>query len=137
MHPSEIPANRSSARPAPENGGPHRPSLLDVDFDRAPFTVAWEITRACGLACVHCRAVAQPRRDPRELSTEEGMALIDAVAGMGTPVLVVTGGDPLMRPDCFDFITAARARGLQVGFSPSATGRQPKSEARDRKKTAC
>lgn len=100
-----------------------RPSLLDVDFARAPFTVAWEITRACALACVHCRAEAQPRRDPCELTTDEGLRLIDDVAAMGAPVLVVTGGDPLMRPDCFEFIARARARGLQVGFSPSATGR--------------
>jgi radical SAM protein len=110
-----------SARGAVPSGRP--PSLLDVDFARAPFTVAWEITRACALACLHCRAEAQPRRDPRELTTDEGLRLIDEVAAMGTPVLVITGGDPLMRPDCFDFIAYARARGLQVGFSPSATGR--------------
>ncbi len=96
---------------------------MDLDFGRAPFTLAWEITRACALACVHCRAEAQPRRDPRELTSAEGSGLIDAVAAMGTPVLVVTGGDPLMRPDCFELIAHARERGLQVGFSPSATGR--------------
>jgi len=112
-----------SPRPAPQRSAARPPALLDVDFTRAPFTVAWEITRACALACLHCRAEAQPRRDPRELTTAEGLRLIDEVAAMGTPVLVITGGDPLMRPDCFDFIAHARARGLQVGFSPSATGR--------------
>jgi radical SAM protein len=99
------------------------PNLLDVDFAKSPFTLAWEITRACGLACIHCRAVTQPRRDPAELTTAEGLDLVDQVAEMGTKVFVVTGGDPLMRPDCFDFIRRARERGMQVGFSPSATGR--------------
>lgn len=112
-----------SPRPARQRSAARPPALLDVDFTRAPFTVAWEITRACALACLHCRAEAQPRRDPRELTTDEGLRLIDEVAAMGTPVLVITGGDPLMRPDCFEFIAHARARGLQVGFSPSATGR--------------
>jgi radical SAM protein len=100
-----------------------RPSLLDVDFAKSPFTLAWEITRACGLACVHCRAEAQPRRDPAELTTEEGLDLLDQAADMGTKVMVITGGDPLMRPDCFDFIARARERNMQVGFSPSATGK--------------
>lgn len=122
-----------SPRPARQRSAARPPALLDVDFTRAPFTVAWEITRACALACLHCRAEAQPRRDPRELTTDEGLRLIDEVAAMGTPVLVITGGDPLMRPDCFEFIAHARARGLQVGFSPSATGRL----TRDALRRAC
>lgn len=99
------------------------PPGFAVDYEAAPFTVAWEITRACALACFHCRADAQPRRDPAELTTAQGLALIDQVADMGTIVLVVTGGDPLMRDDCFDLISHAALRGLRVGFSPSATGR--------------
>lgn len=91
--------------------------------ESAPFTVAWEITRACALACVHCRADAQVRRHPAELSTAEGLALVDEAAGMGTVVFVFTGGDPLMRDDCFALISHARDREMQVGFSPSATGR--------------
>jgi len=101
--------------------------MLDVDFAKSPFTLAWEITRACGLACVHCRAAAQPRRDPAELTTAEGLDLVDQAADIGTKVMVITGGDPLMRPDCFDFIARARERNLQVGFSPSATGKLTKA----------
>ena len=97
------------------------PALADVDFDRAPFTLAWEITQACALACVHCRASAQPRRHPRELTTREGLALIDGIAEMGNPILVVTGGDPLMRRDVFDLIRYSAERGLRVSLSPSAT----------------
>ena len=97
------------------------PALTDIDFDLAPFTIAWEITQACALACVHCRASAQPRRDPRELTTEEGFSLIDQIAELGNPILVITGGDPLMRRDVFDLIRRATDRGLRVSFSPSAT----------------
>jgi AdoMet-dependent heme synthase len=97
------------------------PALADVDFDLSPFTIAWEITRACALACLHCRASAQPRRDPLELTTAESLKLIDQIAEMGNPVLVITGGDPLMRRDVFELIRHSTARGLRVSFSPSAT----------------
>src|SRR3970040_2308198 len=85
-------AMSESARPA--IGA--RPPFLDVDFSKSPFTLAWEITRACGLACIHGGAEAQPRRDPRELTTEEGFDLIDQVVEIGKPILVVTGGAPLL-----------------------------------------
>lgn len=104
--------------PAPQPGGP---AYLAVDFDQTPYTVAWEITRACALRCVHCRAVAQPRRDPQELTTAEGFAVIDQVVALGRPILVITGGDPLMRRDVYDLVAYARARGLRVALSPSAT----------------
>jgi radical SAM protein len=97
------------------------PSLADVDFDLTPFTVAWEITQACALACVHCRASAQPKRNPKELTTQEGFELIDGIRDMGNPILVVTGGDPLMRRDVFDLIKYAAGKGLRVSLSPSAT----------------
>jgi radical SAM protein len=102
------------------NNRPRR-SLAEVDFGLTPFTVAWEITRACALACVHCRAEAQPQRDPRELTTEEGFRIIDALVEIGGPILIVTGGDPMMRPDLLDFIRYAKERGLRVALSPSAT----------------
>ncbi|MCJ7491660.1 MAG: radical SAM protein, partial [Dehalococcoidia bacterium] len=85
---------------------PKRP-LLEVDFNQTPFTVAWEVTRACAYACIHCRAEAQPKRDPRELTTDEGFRLIDDLVGVGRPILIVTGGDPMMRPDLFDLIRYA------------------------------
>ena len=55
----------------------HNAHMTEADFDLAPFTIAWEITRACAYACVHCRANAQHVRDPRELTTEEGYRLIE------------------------------------------------------------
>lgn len=93
------------------------------DFSSAPLTLAWEITRACPLRCLHCRADAQRRRHPDELSTEEGVDLIDQAARMGVRVFVVTGGDPLARPDVFDLLGAARRSGMHPGFSPSVTPR--------------
>jgi AdoMet-dependent heme synthase len=72
------------------------------DFNQSPFLVIWEVTRACALACVHCRADAIHRRDPRELTTEEGFRVIDEVRAFGArpPLLVFTGGDPISRSSC-------------------------------------
>jgi radical SAM protein len=96
--------------------------LAPLDFDRAPFVIAWELTRACSYACAHCRADAQPRRDPGELSTEEAKALIEDLAGFGNrPILVLTGGDPLMRRDVFEIAAHATAKGLRVALTPTAT----------------
>lgn len=75
-----------------------------VDLARTPFIVIWELTQACDLACVHCRASARPQRAPLELSTAEGEDLIRQVRDMGAPVLVLAGGDPLKRPDLFHLV---------------------------------
>lgn len=92
-----------------------------IDFNERPFIAIWEVTQACDLACVHCRASAQPNRHPMELTTAEGRHLIDQVAGMKIPVFVLTGGDPIKRPDLFELIGHARAQGLRVSLTPSAT----------------
>jgi radical SAM protein len=96
--------------------------LAGLDFDRAPFTIAWELTRACAYACAHCRAEAEPKRHPDELDTEEAMALVDDLAGFDNrPILVLTGGDPLMRRDVFDIAAYATEKGLRVALTPTAT----------------
>jgi radical SAM protein len=98
---------------------------VDMDFIRAPFLVIWEVTRACALACVHCRADAIPCRDPRELTTEEGFRLIDQVCalkdGARTPLFVLTGGDPMLRKDLAALVGYASAAGLTVALTPSGT----------------
>lgn len=96
-------------------------ALKEFDLDRSPFTVAWEITRACALACLHCRAEAQPRRDPRELTAEEAFGVVDQLRATGNPILVVTGGDPLMRPDVYDILSYATDVGLRASLTPTAT----------------
>jgi len=102
----------------------HDGSAVVVGYGRAPFIVIWETTRACALACVHCRAEAIPRRDPRELTTDEARALLDAVRRFGDPppLLVLTGGDPLRRPDIAELVRHGNERGLSVSLTPSATG---------------
>lgn len=99
---------------------PHFPA---VDFAERPFILFWEVTRACALACRHCRAIAQPQAHPDELTHEEAMALVDKIAELAPPMLVLTGGDPMMRRDIFDIITRATERGLRVALSPAATNR--------------
>ncbi|MFB3815039.1 MAG: TIGR04053 family radical SAM/SPASM domain-containing protein [Terriglobales bacterium] len=94
---------------------------LSIDFNQRPFIVIWEVTQACDLACVHCRACAQPLRNPLELSTAEGKRLIDEVAALKVPVFVLTGGDPLKRPDIFELIEYAAGLGVRVSLTPSAT----------------
>jgi radical SAM protein len=92
-----------------------------ADFSLAPFTIAWEITRSCAYACVHCRANAQHHRDPQELDTQESFRLIDRLAEFGNPILIFTGGDPMMRPDLFELIEYAAQKGLRCSLTPTAT----------------
>ncbi len=92
-----------------------------MDFNQAPFIVIWETTQACDLACVHCRAKAQPLPLPGELSHEEGLAFLDEIAEMGTKVCVLSGGDPLKRADLLDFIRHGKSRGLRMATIPAAT----------------
>lgn len=101
----------------------NRPHLFERDFHSDPFIAIWEVTRACQLHCLHCRAEAQRHRNPLELSTDEGKRLIEQIAAMKRPLLVFTGGDPLEREDLFDLMRHARAQGLEVAMTPSATPR--------------
>ena len=97
------------------------PQINTTDFNERPFIAIWEVTQACDLACVHCRASAQPDRSPMELSTDEGKHLIDQIAALKVPVFVLTGGDPIKRPDLFELIAHARSVGVRVSLTPSAT----------------
>ena len=97
------------------------PQINTIDFSERPFIAIWEVTQACDLACVHCRASAQPDRHPMELRTDEGKHLIDQIAALKVPVFVLTGGDPIKRPDLFELIGHARAVGVRVSLTPSAT----------------
>ena len=92
-----------------------------VNFNERPFIVIWEVTQACDLACQHCRASSQPLRSPRELTTGEGKGLIGEIAAMQVPVFVITGGDPLRRPDIFHLVEFATGIGVRTSLSPSAT----------------
>ena len=92
-----------------------------MNFDQSPMLVIWEVTQACDLACVHCRASAQSERNPLELTTVQGYRLLDEIRSFGEPLMVFTGGDPLKRPDLLDLIRYAVKIGLRTNVTPSAT----------------
>jgi len=94
-----------------------------MDLNQRPLMAYWEITRACELACRHCRAEAMPVRHPDELTTSEGLKLLDDLAAFGDPLphLVFTGGDPLKRPDLWTFIARAKQIGFKAAITPSGT----------------
>ncbi|HSK34167.1 MAG TPA: TIGR04053 family radical SAM/SPASM domain-containing protein [Propionicimonas sp.] len=97
-------------------------------YQRSPMIVYWELTNACGLACRHCRATAMPDAAPGELTTAQAIALLDDITGFGDaalgealPHVVMTGGDPLRRPDLAVLIAEAQARGIGVSLAPAVT----------------
>lgn len=79
-----------------------------------PRLIFWELTQGCNLACKHCRAEAQPERAPDELSTEECLRIIDDITKDYKPVMVLTGGEPLYRPDLFELASYAHQKGARV-----------------------
>lgn len=98
---------------------------LRHDAEDRPMIVIWEVTRACALVCLHCRADAQHRRNPHELTTDQGRALLDDLAAFGRPypIVVLTGGDPFERPDLADLVRHGASLGLHMALSPSVTPR--------------
>jgi len=97
----------------------HRPA---VDTSERPFVLIWEVTQACDLACKHCRAEAQPERHPDELTTTEGKQLLKDASEFGDDQLVVlSGGDPLYRPDTIELIEYGVDQGLSMTLTPSGT----------------
>ncbi len=91
--------------------------------DGTPFLrlVAWEVTRSCNLACKHCRAEAHPHPYPDEFSTLEAKQLIDTFPQTGNPIIILTGGEPLLRPDIFDLAAYAREKDLRCVMAPNGT----------------
>jgi radical SAM protein len=97
--------------------------MSPVNFEQAPILLFWETTKACQLACKHCRAEAIAQAMPGQLSTAEGKQLIDELRAFTPrfPVIIFTGGDPFMRQDLFELAAHARAYGMPIGFAPSVT----------------
>ena len=105
----------TAVRPAP-----FRPP---ADLDRQPIVIAWETTRACPYRCAHCRADARPLPQPGQLDAAEALELVDSLEPFAGSILVLTGGDPLLRPDLEEIVRRARRRGLRVALTPAATPR--------------
>src|SRR5450631_417481 len=93
------------------------------DYTQTPLNIYWEMTQACALACRHCRATAMPDPHPRELTFEESLAFLGQIPQCGSPMpqLILTGGDPLARPDLFLLIEEAGRLGIGVSITPAAT----------------
>ena len=83
--------------------------------------IAWEVTRRCNLNCIHCRAAANRGPFPGELGTEEAFRLIDEISSFGAPVIILTGGEPLLREDIFDLARYGTERGLRMVMAPNGT----------------
>lgn len=88
---------------------------------KAPHIIAWEITRRCNLVCAHCRASALCEAYPGELSLEQCKAVIDDIASITDPILILTGGEPLMRPDIWEIIDYANLRGMHPVVGTNGT----------------
>jgi mycofactocin radical SAM maturase len=86
----------------------------------APICLTWELTYACNLACVHCLS-SSGRRDPRELTSAEAMAVVDELVAMKVFYVNIGGGEPMLRPDFFDLIDYAVDHRVGVKFSTNGT----------------
>jgi len=94
--------------------------LLQFSADKKPVVV-WNATKACNLRCVHCYARSDERVHEKELSHEEGLALLDDLAAFGVPVVLFSGGEPLMRPDLVELARYAVSKGMRAVISTNGT----------------
>jgi 12,18-didecarboxysiroheme deacetylase len=94
--------------------------LLQFSKDKKPVVV-WNMTRQCNLRCVHCYAHAKTALQENELSTAEGKAMLDDLAGMGVPVMLFSGGEPLMRQDLPELAAYAVSKGMRAVISTNGT----------------
>jgi 12,18-didecarboxysiroheme deacetylase len=94
--------------------------LLQFSIDKKPVVV-WNVTRACNLKCVHCYARAVGQKSGDELTNAQGKAMIDDLSDFGVPVLLFSGGEPLMRPDLVDLARYAVKKGMRAVISTNGT----------------
>jgi 12,18-didecarboxysiroheme deacetylase len=94
--------------------------LLQFSKDKKPVVV-WNVTRACNLHCVHCYARAVEQKHEKELTHDQGLAVIDDLADFGAPVILFSGGEPLMRPDLTELARYAVSKGMRAVISTNGT----------------
>ncbi|RSK29249.1 radical SAM protein [Bacillus sp. HMF5848] len=87
----------------------------------SPRLIFWELTEGCNLKCIHCRATAQPMRSDAELSTIQAKRVVDDIASFADPILILTGGEPLYRPDFFEIAQYAHDKGLTLAMATNGT----------------
>ncbi|MFH1491649.1 MAG: heme b synthase [Pseudomonadota bacterium] len=83
--------------------------------------MAWEVTRSCNLSCVHCRASAEKGPYPGELDKAKCLSILDNIALTGTPIVILTGGEPLLREDIFDLAQHGTGLGLRMVMATNGT----------------
>ena len=113
------PGGHPGGHPHAKGGHPH--GAVDADGTPPLRLVAWEITRSCNLACKHCRAEAHEEPYPGELTTEEAKGLIDQFRATGDPIIIFTGGEPMLRKDWPELVEYATSLGLRCVMSPNGT----------------
>ncbi len=126
-HPGGHPhgAGRPGGHPHAAGGHPH--GATDADGTPTLRLIAWEITRSCNLACKHCRAEAHEEPYPGEFDTEEAKRLIDDFRKAGDPIIIFTGGEPMLRKDWPELVRYATSLGLRCVMSPNGTLITPES----------
>ncbi len=113
VEPGDVLRYRREAKNLPSH-------LLQFSADKRPVIV-WNMTRRCNLKCIHCYSSSQNINYPDELTTEEGKAMIEDLAAFGAPVLLFSGGEPLMRPDLPELARYAVDRGMRAVISTNGT----------------
>lgn len=92
--------------------------------------VAWELTRSCNLKCIHCRAAALDKPYENELSTAECFGILDNIATFAQPIMILTGGEPLLRDDVFDIAAYGNAKGFRMTMAVNGTLLTPEKARR-------
>ena len=113
--------------PSPPGGG--HPGNKSATKGPGLRLVAWEATRNCNLTCIHCRASATNGPYEGELDTQAGLKLMDEIARVGKPIVILTGGDPMLRPDIFEIAKYGTSLGLRMVMSPNGTLITPENAA--------
>ncbi|MGA2413239.1 MAG: radical SAM protein [Candidatus Sulfotelmatobacter sp.] len=109
------------------NGGGHPANHSHSDRQSSqanqnkPRLIFWELTKGCNLRCIHCRANATELSSPSDLSTQTARNIIDQIAAVSSPILVLSGGEPLFRSDIFELARYATDKGLRVALATNGT----------------
>jgi heme b synthase len=125
LSPSPRPSHEGRGEKKDGDGNPRSPSHHTLKGTRGMEDkvrmIAWEVTRSCNLNCKHCRAASHLGPYPGELSTDECLRLIDDMAGVSQPVVILTGGEPLLRPDIFELAAYGTQKGLRMVMATNGT----------------
>jgi radical SAM protein with 4Fe4S-binding SPASM domain len=110
---------------ASSNGNSHHSGSTPANAMAAgknkPRLIFWELTKGCNLRCIHCRATATELSSPSDLSTQVAREIIDQIAAVSTPILVLSGGEPLFRSDIFQLARYGTDKGLRVALATNGT----------------